>query len=101
MIYHVITNEAYAIACGQGWYEADSLATEGFIHLSQVQQVRGVLERYYSHQADLLVMEIDEQQLAAPLKYELAPSVQEMFPHLYGRLNMGAVVKVIDANTFR
>ena len=94
MIYHVVTVADWQKALQAGFYEASSLALEGFIHTSQAAQVPGVLKRYYEGQSNLLLLHIDETKLAAPLKYELAPSVNEEFPHIYGRLNMDAVVKV-------
>jgi uncharacterized protein (DUF952 family) len=94
MIYHVVTEINWQKAVQQGFYEADSLKVEGFIHTSKAAQVQGVLERYYKDQNDLLLLHIDESKLTAPLKYELAPSVNEEFPHIYGRLNIEAVTKV-------
>ena len=93
MIYHVVTNLNWQKAMQQGFYEADSLALEGFIHTSKAEQVQGVLNRYYKNQTDLLLLHIDETKLTALLKYELAPSVNEEFPHIYGSLNLDAVVK--------
>ena len=78
----------------QGFYEAPSLALEGFIHTSKAEQVQGVLERYYKNQSDLLLLHIDETKLTASVKYELAPSVNEEFPHIDGRLNLDAVIKI-------
>lgn len=92
MIYHVTTQAAWEQALQQGYYEAPSLAIEGFIHLSQQGQVAGVLERYYKGQQHLVLLHVDEAKLLAELKYELAPSVNEEFPHLFGRLNIDAVV---------
>lgn len=94
MIYHVVTEANWQKALQQGFYEAESLAKEGFIHTSKAEQVAGVLERYYKNQSNLLLLHIDETKLTAPLKYELAPSINEEFPHIFGRLNVGAVVKV-------
>jgi uncharacterized protein (DUF952 family) len=94
MIYHVITHANWQSALQMGYYEAESLAAEGFIHTSKATQVAGVLERYYQNQTDLLLLHIDEEKLTATLKYELAPSVNEAFPHIYGRLNLDAVVKI-------
>jgi uncharacterized protein (DUF952 family) len=94
VIYHVIAGENWQKALQQGFYEAESLAKEGFIHTSNAEQVAGVLERYYKDQVNLLLLHIDETKLTAPLKYELASSVNEEFPHIYGRLNVDAVVKV-------
>jgi uncharacterized protein (DUF952 family) len=93
MIYHVVTVSNWEIALDAGFYEADSLASEGFIHASKEEQIKGVLERYYLNQTDLLLLHIDETKLTVPLKYELAPSVNEIFPHIYGKLNTNAVVK--------
>ena len=91
MIYHVVSRVAWELAVSKDFYEADSLAAEGFIHLSTKEQVNGVLQRYYKGNTDLLLLHIDETKLIAELKYELAPSVNEMFPHLFGRLNIDAV----------
>jgi len=96
MIYHVVAKSLWQQALLQGYYEAPSLAAEGFIHLSKKEQVEGVLQRYYKNQKDLLLLHVDESKLSAELKYELSPSVNEAFPHLFGRLNLDAVVKVID-----
>ena len=94
MIFHVVTAQNWQKALQQGFYEADSLATEGFIHTSKAEQVAGVLERYYKDQSNLFLLHIDELKLTAPLKYELASSVNEEFPHIFGRLNLDAVIKV-------
>ncbi len=93
MIYHITTKNEWQKAVEQGFYEAASLHTEGFIHTSKEEQVKGVLERYYQNQSDLIKLHINENKLTAPLKYELAPSINEEFPHIYGHLNLDAVVK--------
>ena len=94
MIYHVVTEGNWQKAVQQGFYEAESLAKEGFIHTSKGEQVAEVLERYYKNQSNLFLLHIDETKLSAPLKYELAPSVNEEFPHISGQLNIDAVIKV-------
>ena len=96
MIYHVVTKALWQQALLQGYYEASSLATEGFIHLSKKEQVDGVLQRYYKNTPDLLLLHVDECKLTAELQYELSPSVNEEFPHLFGRLNLDAVVELSD-----
>ena len=94
MIYHVVSNTSWQNAVQQGFYEAASLAQEGFIHTSKADQVAGVLNRYYKGETDLLLLHIDESLLTSTLQYELAPSVNEEFPHIYGPLNVDAVVKI-------
>lgn len=95
-IYHVTTKDAWAKAKQQGFYTALSLETEGFIHNSDAHQVAGVLERYYKGQTNLVKLMIDTEKLTSPVKYELAPSVNEAFPHVYGAINLEAVVGVED-----
>jgi uncharacterized protein (DUF952 family) len=94
LIYHITTKQAWEAAHAKGYYEAPSLHTEGFIHCSKAEQVGGVLERYYSGQKELLKLTIDPGKLTSSLKFEMAPSVNEEFPHVYGTINLEAVVKV-------
>lgn len=93
MIYHVTTNAGWQQALEQGFYHHISLEKEGFIHNCSRAQLAGVLDRYYKNEKDLLVLHIDEKLLKAALKYELAPSVNEEFPHIYGPINIDAVVQ--------
>jgi uncharacterized protein (DUF952 family) len=99
MIYHVTTKQDWEKAQQEGYYEAGSLATEGFIHCSRQEQILGVLERYYKGQDDLLLLHLDETKLSAPMKYELAPSVNEEFPHVFGKIDLDAVVQVTTVAT--
>ena len=54
----------------------------------------GVLKRYYNGVKDLVKLKIETEKLTSQLKYELAPSVKEEFPHIYGPINTNAVVGV-------
>ncbi len=94
MIYHVTTASNWKAALNQGWYAAESLALEGFIHMSKEEQVEGVLNRYYQGIPDLVLLHIEESLLTSQLIFELSPSVNEEFPHLFGKLNIDAVVEV-------
>jgi uncharacterized protein (DUF952 family) len=97
IIYHITTTEDWKQANLNGCYETSSLSSEGFIHCSTEIQVKGVLERYFNGRTDLLKLVIDTDKLQAPLKFELAPSVNEEFPHIYGLLNIDAVIGVLPA----
>ena len=93
MIYHVCTQQEWLSALSAGFYEAASLTSEGFIHASSLDQVPSVLQRYYAGKENLILLNIDETLLSTTIKYELALSVNEHFPHIYGRINIDAVVK--------
>jgi uncharacterized protein (DUF952 family) len=94
VIYHITTKHDWETAQERGSYTASSLASEGFIHCSEEQQLKGVLERYYKGKTDLVKLVIDTSELQPELKYELAPSVNEIFPHVFGPINLDAVVAI-------
>ena len=94
IIYHVTTAHEWQAAQEKGCYEAPSMATEGFIHCSDEGQVAGVLERYFAGKQDLVKLVIDTNRLQHRLQYDLSPSVNEAFPHVYGPINLDAVIAV-------
>ena len=96
MIYHVTLRSQWAKALGEGYFTEESLEKEGFIHMSTLEQVAGVLDRYYKNITDLVLLHVDEKKLTSKLQYDLSPSVQESFPHIYGTINLDAVVHVED-----
>lgn len=93
LIFHVVPAEEWNRQATNRIYEAPSLQTEGFIHLSTKEQVAGVLERYYQGVADLLLLHVDPDRLTAELVYEVATN-NELFPHLYGPIDRDAVVHI-------
>lgn len=93
-IYHITTQEKWDLALKQGFYEADTLVNEGFMHCSTADQVPGVLERYYKGMTGLVKLTIQKEKVERPLVFELAGSINEVFPHIHGTLNLDAVVAV-------
>ena len=93
-VYHITTEAAWTKAQEVGEYIADSLTIEGFIHCSSEAQVAGVLDRYYKGQTNLVKLTIDKSKVAYPLIYELAGSINEVFPHIHGPINISAVISV-------
>lgn len=93
-IYHITTRDQWARAREAGQYEADTLASEGYMHCSTQDQVAGVLERYFKGQTDLVKLKILKEKVNRPLVFELAGSINEVFPHIHGPLNLDAVVEV-------
>lgn len=73
-----------------------TLADVGFIHLSEAHQWQATLGRFYSaYEGDLVLLTIDPDRLTAPLVREIGnPATGELFPHLYGPLNVDAVIRV-------
>lgn len=95
-IYHITTREQWTEAQKLGHYDSDTLATEGFIHCSTEAQVAGVLDRYYQGKSNLVKLKIEKAKVQRPLVFELAGSINEVFPHIHGALNLDAVVEVTE-----
>lgn len=102
-IYHITTRRAWDAAQQHGKYEAPSLHSQGFIHLSKADQVLRVANAIYADQSDLVLLEVDPVRLKSELRYEPPDMTlpaehqdDELFPHLYGALNLDAVAQVCD-----
>ena len=94
IIYHLAHRDAWAEAQAAGEYEAPSLAQEGFIHCSEDEaQLLRVVERLYLGVDGLQVLDVDTAKLNAGVRREPSRS-GEMYPHIYGRINTGAVIRV-------
>ena len=92
-IYHIVLPAVWERFKNRPSYQPESLTTEGFIHCSYPSQLEVVLKRYYSGVDKVLILKIDTDKLLSKLVKE--PSTNnEMYPHIYGRLNHSAVVDV-------
>ena len=89
-ILHVTRRSAWQKAQEMGEYRADSLETEGFIHSSRPDQILRVANLYFPNGADLMLLAIDSTRLKSPLRWD--PSEGQLFPHIYGPLNLDAVI---------
>ena len=89
-IFHIVLPEVWDSFAGIQ-YEAESLASEGFIHCSFEDQLDAVLKRYYSGRDEVVILEIDPVKLDSKLVVE--PSTGgENYPHIYGTINRDAIV---------
>jgi uncharacterized protein (DUF952 family) len=94
-ILHIVAHDAWMEAVRAGEYRAPSLDTEGFIHCSYADQIVATAQRYYRGQARLALLEIDPARLRSELRVE-ALGTPEPYPHIYGPLNLDAVIAVHD-----
>lgn len=104
MILHLTNSANWIEAQRQGFITAPSLAAEGFIHCSTEHQMRDVANKYYRGATDMVLVHIDPATLTSPLKWEPpahidgSPSLldEPHFPHIYGVINLDAVIRVIN-----
>jgi len=97
LIFHATTRAAWSAARKKGQYAADSLAGDGFIHCSKVDQILRVVNLFFAGQRSLVLLVIDPALLRPELRWEPGVDlVTELFPHIYGPINLEAVVEVLE-----
>ncbi len=96
LICHIVSRQVWETAIQEGGYQPPSLQQEGFIHFSYPHQTAATGRRFYAGQSGLVLLWIDPALLRAELRVEQAADVGESFPHLYGPLNIDAVVDMTD-----
>ena len=94
-IYHVTTKHSWEEALLKQSYIPTDFEKDGFIHCSIERQIEGVLERFYQGQTGLVKLKIEKVKVQRPVLFELAEDLNELFPHIYGPLNLDSVVEVI------
>jgi uncharacterized protein (DUF952 family) len=97
LIYHIVTPETWERFKDESFYEADSLATEGFIHCSYRSQLPEVLERYYKNAERVLILHLNANSLTSELIAEPSTN-REVYPHIYGKINAAAIVEIEERN---
>ncbi|WP_421725277.1 DUF952 domain-containing protein [Bauldia sp.] len=98
VVYKICPNKEWRTAEATGVFKGSDIdLKDGFIHLSNADQVAGTLEHYFAGQAGLVLVAIDSGRLGDALRHE--PSRDGvLYPHLHGALPMDAVlwVRTID-----
>jgi uncharacterized protein (DUF952 family) len=64
---------------------------DGYVHLSTAEQLGETLAKHFAGQTGLVVAAVDLDRLGDAVKWEVSRG-GALFPHLYGRLTMDAVV---------
>ena len=94
-IHHIALASDWQRAQQTGAYTTSTLGKtldeEGFIHASRPDQVKQVSDDFYSGIREALVLlDIDTDRLSSPWRED--PVGDDTFPHIYGPLNLDAVV---------
>ena len=95
LIYHLTSQTAWDEAKRLGVYRAASLDSEGFIHASTEEQVEASANRHFSQSVGIVLLKIDPARLDTPVTWEKSPHPETPFPHLYGPINLDAVVEIV------
>ena len=96
IILHITKRAKWEKALKAGQYEADSLHDQGFIHCSKSEQVISVANFKFHGRKDVVLVCIDADKVASEIRYENCKGGNELFPHIYGPLNLDAVTDVYE-----
>lgn len=98
------TDRVYHIALASEWgphyrppsLETDPSGAEGFVHLSTAAELAETVSRHFPNDTSdvsLVIAEFDPTSFGAQLRYESVPGRSNPMPHLYGELDLRAVVR--------
>jgi len=94
-ILHITQRQQWEQAKNLGIYRGDTLDIEGFIHCSKAIQIIKVANTFFPNQKELVLLFIEADKVKPEIRYE-GIEEDELFPHIYGELNIDAVFQVID-----
>jgi len=95
VILHVAKRKEWEKAKLEGVYRGDTLDSQGFIHCSNSEQIVKVANNLFHAQKGLVLLCIVTSKVRSKIRYECAGS-EELYPHIYGPLNIDAVINVAD-----
>lgn len=75
-------------------YSPASVTDCGFIHCAGARQLEDIIQRKFAGRTDVVLMKIDPDRVEAKIRHENLTGGSELYPHIYGPLNMDAVVSV-------
>jgi len=97
-IFHIVEENKWYSAETVNEYTGDTLKRDGFIHCCFKHQVKTVLQQWFNGVDNLFLIEIDPDRVDVEIRYENLEGGKELFPHIYGPLNLSAVICVSKIN---
>jgi uncharacterized protein (DUF952 family) len=96
LIYKICPASAWREAERQGVFRGSAAdMSDGFIHFSTAAQVTETARKHFVGQTGLFLIAVDADALGNALRWERSRH-EELFPHLYGELDLGAVTGVLS-----
>jgi uncharacterized protein (DUF952 family) len=89
------SREQWEAARAEGYYVPADYTAEGFIHASTPRQLPAVAVKHYRGRPDLVLLYVDAESVAAEIRYE-GRAGGEHYPHIYGPLNVDAVIEALE-----
>jgi len=98
VVFHLALAADWAAAQAAGEYRVSTrgrtLEEEGFIHCSRIEQSVGVAARYFGGAGPLVRLYVDRSRVSSPVVDDAVPAQDDWYPHIYGPLNLDAVIAI-------
>ena len=95
IILHCLKKSTWQKHIGERYYGEEYIASEGFIHCSDIHTFHLVAPNFLSYTEPLLLLCIDASKVRPEIKWEDGDNCGTAFPHIYGLLNLDAVEQVL------
>lgn len=96
LVFHLVDKKEWKSQKKDGRYHPETLDSKGFIHCSSGKDVEEVANRLFKGKRGLWLIVINTSLIEPELKYEEDEDTGKTFPHIYGPLNLDAVIDKIQ-----
>lgn len=96
LIFHLVKKGDWKDQKKESRYSPESLDSQGFIPCSSGKDVEETANRLFKGENDVLLIVINTTLIEPELKYEEDKETGTKYPHIYGPLNMDAVIDKIE-----
>lgn len=86
-IFHIIDKTSLDTLIKNKHYSPQSLGNEGFVHCCKLEQISGVIDRYFENSEYLYYIKMNYNRIKADIKWEQGPT-GDFLPHLYRALTI-------------
>jgi uncharacterized protein (DUF952 family) len=93
-IFHITDLVTWEKGRSNDEFISPSLFDVGFIHCCRANQIDFVLDRWFSGQANLIIVTLGLEKIKSNVKFEYSEGDQESFPHIYGPIPIDAVESI-------
>ncbi len=98
IILHCISKNKWNLIKSDEQYGKEQLDAFGFIHCSPIEYFWRVAPNFISVKEDLVLLCIDTKKVVPAIKWEDGDDCGREYPHVYGMLNLDAVIDVVPFN---
>ena len=95
IILHTLTKEVWNMYHAKEYYGDKYIESCGFIHCSDISTYKNVAPNFKNETKELILLLIDTDKLQSKITWEDLDNCGRKYPHIYGLLNIDAVVGVL------